>query len=155
HVCPYKGTDHLCFFTGVQYVGYSRGVGLVLDDTLAPVASVQTQGGLNPMDQHEFTVLGDGSSAMITSFQVRHADLSANGVTGGMGWIMDSWFQEIELGTNKLLFQWSALDHVDPSYSYVPPNSTESSGTGLDPLEPWDYFHINSIDKDGNGDYLV
>jgi hypothetical protein len=38
---------------------------------------------------------------------------------------------------------------------FPPPSATESSGTGLDPTLPWDYFHINSVDKDDAGDYLI
>lgn len=138
----------------MQYVGYSRGVGLILDSSLNVVQSVQSQGGLSPVDQHEFKVL-DSNSALITIYQIQQHDLSADGVTLGLGWITNCWFQEVELGTNKLLFEWSSLDHVETSASYIAPNSTDSSGSGLSPSEPWDYFHINSIDKFPNGDYLV
>lgn len=155
HVCPYNGSNHLCFFTGQQYVGYARGLGLILDNTLNVVQSVQSQGGLSLLDQHEFNVVDNRKSALIVVYQAQQADLSADGIGSGLGWITNCWFQEIELGTNKLLFEWSALDHVSPSYSSVAPNSTDSSGTGLDPTLPWDYFHINSVDKDAAGDYLV
>jgi hypothetical protein len=140
---------------GQQYGGYARGLGLILDNTLNVVKSVQSQGGLNPLDQHEFNVVDNGKSVLITVYQTQQADLSADGVGSGLGWITNCWFQEIALATNKLLFEWSSLDHVSPSYSTIAPNSTDASGTGLDPTLPWDYFHINSVDKDAAGDYLI
>jgi hypothetical protein len=39
--------------------------------------------------------------------------------------------------------------------SYTYPSSTDTSGTGLEPRSPWDYFHINSVDKNKDGDYLI
>ena len=52
-----------------------------------------------------------------------------------------------------------ALSHVAIDQTYVLPNSTDVSGTGLGtatpPDAPWDYFHINSIDKFPNGGYLI
>jgi hypothetical protein len=72
---------------------------------------------------------------------------------------LNSWFQEVEIATGNLLFEWDALSHVPIDQTYVLPNSTDVSGTGLGtvtpPDAPWDYFHINSIDKFPNGDYLI
>ena len=72
---------------------------------------------------------------------------------------MNSWFQEIEIATGQLLFEWDALSHIPVDQSYVLPNTTDVSGTGLGPItlpdNPWDYFHMNSIDKFDNGDYLI
>lgn len=155
HVCPYEGSDHLCFFTGAQMLGFARGLGLILDSSYSVVESVQSQAGNVPNDQHEFNVLNGGRSALITIYEPLQYDLSAYGITSGIGWIMDCSFQEIEMGTNKVLFKWSSLDHVDLTASFVAPNSTDTSGTGLSADSPWDYFHINSIDKNADGDYLV
>jgi hypothetical protein len=119
------------------------------------VKSVQSQGGLSPFDQHEFHVVDHGTSALITIYQTEQADLSADGIGSGLGWVTNCWFQEVSLATNKVLFEWSSLAHVSTSYSTIAPNFTDTSGTGLDPTEPWDYFHINSVDKDEYGDYLI
>jgi hypothetical protein len=128
---------------------------LILDDMLNMVQSVQLQGGLSPLDQHEFNVVDNGKSALIVIYRTQQADLSVDGIGSGLGWIVNCWFQEIQLDTNKLLFEWGTLDHVAPSYSSVAPNSTDVSGTGFDPTSPWDYFHMNAADKDAAGDYLV
>ncbi|KIX09280.1 uncharacterized protein Z518_00359 [Rhinocladiella mackenziei CBS 650.93] len=154
HVCSVDGTDHLCFITGAQNDGYVRGYAVILDDSLTTRTSIHSQGGLANFDEHEFHVLDDGTS-LFTLYQPEHYDLTDYDITAGQGWIMNNFFQHIELGTKRLLFEWSALDHVPLSESFVMPNSTEVSGTGFSSTSPWDYFHINAVDQNADGDYLV
>lgn len=52
--------------------------------------------------------------------------------------------------SDAVLFSWSALDYLDPADSYATPGSTGTSES-----DPWDWFHINSVDKDAAGNYLV
>ena len=159
HVCPINGTDQLCYFTGYQDMGYNRGHAMIMNNRLTTIASVQSQGGLPSNDQHEFNVVDNGKSAIVTVYDPVQYDMSHWNITTGQGWLMNSWFQEIEIATGDLLFEWDALSHISVNQSYVLPNSTDVSGTGLGPITPpdapWDFFHINSIDKFANGDYLI
>jgi Arylsulfotransferase (ASST) len=140
-------------------MGYNRGHGVIMNNRFSIIASVQSQGGLTSNDQHEFNVVNDGQSALVTVYEPTHFDMSAYNITTGQGWLLNSWFQEVEIATGNLLFEWDALSHVPVDQTYVLPNSTDISGTGLGPIvppdAPWDYFHINSIDKFPNGDYLI
>ncbi|KAJ5682606.1 hypothetical protein N7462_005771 [Penicillium macrosclerotiorum] len=155
HVCKYKGADHLCFFQGNQQKGYCRGHGVILDNQYRIVRSVQPGGGMASSDMHEFLPINDGKTALMTVYQQRQFDMTPWNVKTGVGWLMESVFQEVDVETSKVLFEWRSLDHVDPSMSYTYPAHTDTSGTGLNVHEPWDYFHINSIDKNADGDYLV
>ena len=76
----------------------------------------------------------------MTIYQSLQYDLTPFNVTGGQGWILNCFFQEVETQTSKVLFQWSALDHVNPSLSYILPNTTDVSGTGETKDSPWDYL---------------
>ncbi|OAP64770.1 hypothetical protein AYL99_00742 [Fonsecaea erecta] len=154
HLCSINGTDNLCYITGGQNVGYVRGYAVVLDDTFTTKTSIHSQAGVANFDEHEFNVLPDGSS-LFTLYNPEHYDLSAYNITSGQGWIMNNFFQRIEIGTNRLIFEWSALDHVLPNETFVLPDTTEVSGDGFGPTSPWDYFHINSVDQNADGDYLV
>ncbi|KAE9396002.1 hypothetical protein BT96DRAFT_922457 [Gymnopus androsaceus JB14] len=51
----------------------------------------------------------------------------------------------------EAVFTWKALDHVDPSECYA---AIGDAGTGTVD-DPWDYFHINSIQKNDDGNYLI
>lgn len=155
HVCKYNGADHLCFFQGNQQKGYCRGHGVILDNQYRIVRSVQPGGGMASSDMHEFMPINDGKTALMTVYQQRQFDMSPWNIKTGVGWLMESIFQEVDIETDQVLFEWRSLDHVDPSLSYTYPDHTDTSGTGLDPHSPWDYFHINSIQKNKDGDYLI
>ncbi len=49
----------------------------------------------------------------------------------------------------ELVFSWNASEHVALNETY---NTIADVGTEA---APFDYFHINSVEKDANGDYLV
>lgn len=112
----------------------------LLSTFLTCPSKVSTGNGLPPSDQHEFNLLSTGETALMTIYQSLQYDLTAYNVTGGQGWILNCLFQEVETQTSKVLFQWSALDHVDPSLSYILPNTTDVSGTGETKDSPWDYL---------------
>ena len=52
------------------------------------------------------------------------------------------------------MFEWSSLDHVSPAESVLPINPGQA-GSGYNSSDAWDYFHINSVDKDADGNYMV
>lgn len=145
----------MCFFQGNQMKGYCRGHGVILDNQYRIVRSVQAGGGMSSSDMHEFWPINGGKSALMTVYQQRQYDMSRWGIHTGVAWIMESIFQEVDVETSEVLFEWRSLDHVDPSVSYTLPATTDTSGDGLNPLSPWDYFHINSIEKNKDGDYLI
>ncbi|KAL9081375.1 MAG: hypothetical protein Q9157_000094 [Trypethelium eluteriae] len=104
---------------------------------------------------HEFQ-LTDNGTALMTAYDLLPWDLSAQGITSGIGYITSGVFQEINVTSGEVLFSWSSIDHVPISSSYVKPNSTDTSGNGLSVATPYDYFHINAIDKSTTtGNYLV
>lgn len=159
-VCQYKGTDHLCFFTGEQHQGFARGHGVIMDKHYRVVKQVDSSGAGASSDMHEFklTPYSNGTTALMTVYQPRQYDLTVNprfNIHNGMGWIVEGVFQEVDVETGRVVFEWRSLDHVDPSEAWTLPGTTDTSGTGLHEQEPWDYFHLNSIDKNEEGDYLL
>lgn len=134
---------------GLQDVGTSRGKGLILGPDYQVLRGVHFNGTSPSVDIHEFTLVDNGTSAIITQYHPIPADLSAYGIPG-TGYIYDSVFQEQRLSDGEILFEWRSSDHVGLGDS----NVTFFGGTGQ---SPWDYFHINSVHKatDGSGDYLV
>jgi hypothetical protein len=99
-------------------------------------------------DFHEFRLTNDGT-ALMTIYSTVKADLSSHGGPTE-GWLYDSMFQEIDLATDKLLFEWRASDHFAVDQSGQP-----LRGRGGSEEQPFDFFHINSVDKNSEGDYII
>jgi hypothetical protein len=100
-------------------------------------------------DLHEFQITRD-NTALFAVYKSLPADLREIGGPKN-GWIYDGLFQEVDIETNELLFQWRASEHFNLQESER--DREESDGDTED--NPWDFFHINSIDKDWRGNYLV
>lgn len=98
-------------------------------------------------DYHEFTVTDD-DKAIVTVYNTIRWDLSPyTDVEGASdGYVKDSLFQEIDLNTFEVLFEWRASDHIDMIHSYEAIKNPEDG---------WDFFHINSVQKAEDGNYLI
>lgn len=101
-------------------------------------------------DAHEFTVT-DGNTAVVTAYETIRWDLSPYTDAEGAadGYIRDSLFQEIDLDTFKVVFQWRASEHIDMAHSFEPVKHADEEA------EAWDFFHINSVQKSKNGNFLI
>ncbi|KAH0022195.1 hypothetical protein KCU78_g5845, partial [Aureobasidium melanogenum] len=154
--CQYNDAPHLCFNQVNQQNGYGIGQSIVVDQNYKVVATAQTGGNVEPVDMHEFQLLNNGETAIVSSYQIVPYDLSYFNITTGLGWLSEGVFQEVNVTTGEVLFEWFSTNHVDPSASQITPNSTDTGGDGFGPQTAFDYFHINSIDKSTvTGNYLV
>lgn len=82
-------------------------------------------------------------------YDVVPADISS---VGGPvdGWLYDGTFQEMDIETGDVLFQWHASEHISFDEAY-----RGREGNGEEEDRPWDFFHINSVDKDSKGNFLI
>ena len=117
-----------------------------LDQSYKEYRRIKAANGLEA-DLHEFKITEAGT-ALITIYDKQSHDMTAVGGSP-KGGIWDSVFQEIDLETGELIFQWRASEHFALTDSF---HWDAASGT-MD--EPFDFFHINSIEKDPWGNYLV
>lgn len=99
-------------------------------------------------DLHEFKITRD-NTALLTVYATTKADLSSLGKFSE-GWLLDSLFQEVDIATGKLLFEWRASEHFNVTDTYM----TNPFGGYIKSI-PFDFFHINSVDKDSQGNYLI
>ncbi len=139
-VQSYRGSPVLTWWEGL--IEYGHGVGeYVIADAELPHGSARAGGGGLRGDLHEF-VITPRDTALLTSYVIRKADLRAAGGPRE-GTIQDAIFQEVDLATGRLLLEWHSLDHVPLTESYAPVEAN------------WDFFHINSVDLDGDGNLLI
>jgi hypothetical protein len=136
----YRGSPVLTWWEGSIELGHGVGRYVIADASYRPIRQVQAARGLRG-DLHEFVITPD-DTALLTSYVVRDADLSA---VGGprRGTIQDAIFQEIDLASGRLLLEWHSLEHIPLAESYAPVSAD------------WDFFHINSVDFDGDGNLLI
>lgn len=107
------------------------------------------------IDKHEGQLIHDGKSALFQIYHPVPRNLHAfNEGDALREWIVDSQFQEVDTHTGNVLFEWKSLEHVPPSHSNITLTSNQA-GNGIGSVEAWDYFHINSVDKNDDGDYLI
>ncbi|KAJ3775465.1 ASST-domain-containing protein [Lentinula raphanica] len=154
-VFTYQGEDHLGIWvsdgTNTVPAGHGSGWNILLDRTYNVAAKITTSGLTVGADLHELHVTTN-NTAIITAFPTDETDLSAYGGSK-VGYILNPVAQEIDIATGKAIFTWKALDHVSPSECYAP-FGTSSTGYGT-ATDPWDYFHMNSIQKNDDGTYLI
>jgi hypothetical protein len=149
-VSTYKGQPVLTFWSGDLLDGYGRGSFYILNQSYAEIAHFQVNRfGDNMGDVHEFEITSN-DTALVAIYHAIPWDLTASGGISD-GWLFENTIQEINIETGELVFEWNASTHVgiNESYNSLP----EDVGRAED--SPWDYFHINSIEKDKNGDLLV
>ncbi|KAJ5740627.1 hypothetical protein N7493_000499 [Penicillium malachiteum] len=118
----------------------------------------QTVGIVRPVSHllssgHEFNVVG-GKSVLIEVSTPVPTDLSMYGGDEEQKWVVSSGFQELDLETGELIFEWYSLDHVKPSLSDILLKPT-GPWSGRSASEAYNCFLINSIDKDDEGNYLI
>jgi hypothetical protein len=124
--------------------GSGTGTDVVTSLAHAPVTSIGPASGYQP-DAHELLLTTSGT-ALITTYRAVAGDLSLVGGPAS-GQVLDSYCEEIDIASGRVLFRWSALDHVPLSDSYLP--MTAMAG------QPYDFFHINSISVTPDGHLLV
>lgn len=92
-------------------------------------------------DAHEFIVTGP-TTGVVTAYQTVDWDLSAysDHENAAQGTVLDCLFQEIDLETSEVLFEWRASEHIPMDMSF------QSVGEDMFPPKyGWDYFHLTSV----------
>jgi hypothetical protein len=132
----YRGKPVLTWWTSRPRDGDGSRRYTLYDNAYRLVKHVLAGNGLVG-DMHEFTIT-DRNSALITFY--RNTRLKSRK-------ILEGGVQEIDIRTGRVLFQWNSLDHIRlvESYYRLP----------RDPSKVFDYFHINSVDVDHDGNLLI
>jgi Arylsulfotransferase (ASST) len=136
----YRGSDVLVWWEGAIELGHGVGEYVIADSGYRTIRRVQAGNGRRG-DLHEFVITPRGT-ALLTSYELTRANLTAVGGAAN-GTIQDALFQEIDLATGEVLIEWHSLDHARLEESFAPVTDN------------WDFFHINSVDLDHDGNLLI
>jgi hypothetical protein len=145
----YHGRPVITYWEGrVVSPGVGRGKDLILNQHYQTIHTVTAGDGYKKRgtDLHEFTLGHERSEAVafVTIWSPVKTNLSSVGGPGN-GTAIDWIIQEIDVATNKVIWEWHALRHVPVRASYQ----------RYVPGHPYDYFHLNSIQPLSNGHIII
>ncbi len=143
-VQTYQGKPVLTWWQGTLAAGIGTGRNLINDTTYRVIKTVSAANGLGA-DLHEFEITPQGTALVTAYFPVLLDARSVHGAKRQV--VLDSVAQEIDIATGLVLFEWNSLDHVSLSDSYL----QTPKGANV----PLDYFHINSVELDRDGNFVI
>jgi hypothetical protein len=139
------GRNDLTWWEGrTVSLGFGLGYDVIADASYHTVAIVRAGNGLLA-DEHEFTLTRQGIAYVDADSPVKTSLASAGGPASGIA--LDGVIQAIDIRTGLVMWEWHSLGHVALSESY---SAAPRRASG-----PYDYFHLNSIETDANGNLLV
>jgi Arylsulfotransferase (ASST) len=145
-VQEYQGKPVLTWWQGdISVHGFGLGEDVIAGSAYSEIARVKAGNGLQA-DLHDFQLTPQGT-ALITAYDPIYCNSSSAGGPSG-GAVTDGVFQEIDVRTGLVMFQWTSIDHVALSESH---ELASSSNTAF----PFDFFHINSIGLNQDGSLLI
>ncbi len=152
----YRGAPVLTWWEGTITRGTGQGEYVILDASYREVARVQAQNGLRG-DLHEF-ILSPQNTALFGAYADRPVPPAFAGTLptpppspsptladSNLPALYESIIQEVDVETGKLLFEWHSADHIGLDETYAIPSNDQS----------FDYFHLNSIDVEPDGNLLI
>src|ERR1700742_431878 len=140
----YNGQPVLTWWQGTGFGGLAKGTDYIYNSQYKQIATVNAGNGLSA-DGHEFLITPQ-NTALILSYTTATADLTSIGGPSNQT-VIDGVVQEIDIATGKVLFQWNSADHV--------PYSQSEQALPASASTPWDWFHINAVHIDTDGNLLI
>ncbi len=140
----YRGAPVLTMWRGVINGGSGTGEGVILDSSYREIARVRAGNGYEA-DLHEF-VITSRDTALVPIYSTVYTTVRVGERTRRV-LVTDGIVQEIDIATGLVMYEWHSLGTV----------LTEDSRfrRPASPRVPWDYFHINAVAEDSDGDLLV
>jgi hypothetical protein len=140
----YRGQPVLTWWQGTGLGGVATGTDYIYNQQYQQIATVNAGNGLSA-DGHEFLITPQ-NTALILSYTTATADLTSIGGPSNQT-VIDGVVQEVDIATGHVLFQWNSADHV--------PYSQSEQALPASASTPWDWFHINAVKLDTDGNLLI
>ncbi len=138
----YRGEPVLTWWEG--FLGGQQNECVIVDSSYRELTRFRAGNGYSG-DHHEFLITPQDTALIVIYDSVRRDLSSIGGPTSDVVW--QGIVQELDIETGEVIFEWRSLDHVGLDETYAEPHN--------DALPGIDYFHINSIDIDRDGNLLI
>ena len=140
----YRGKPVLTWWRRAQVGDYVESSYAIANSSYKVIKRFEAGNGYTS-DPHEFT-MASRDTAYVNSFRTVVMDLSAYGGLKKTP-VMDNVAQEIDLRTGQVIWEWHSLGNIRVPETYMPiPRKI---------TRPFDYFHLNSIERDKDGNMLI
>src|SRR5205823_2552752 len=145
----YHGRPVLTYWQGkITSLGIGHGKGVILNENYQNTHTITAGNGLQSqgIDFHEFTLGHEGNegTAFVQIWKTAQANLTSVGGPPN-GTVIDWIIQEIDIKTNAVIWWWQSLGRIPIS----------SSHQRYTPGQPYDYFHLNSIQQLSDGHLII
>ncbi|KAL1849405.1 hypothetical protein Daus18300_013287 [Diaporthe australafricana] len=154
----YRGETFLTFQMDGPNGNKSQGYWYMMDQSYTIRYRVRPH-GFPHSDMHEFQITSDNTAVVVTTNPIPYDLRSVGGPENG--WLENCYVQELDIETGELLFQWSSIDHFTPNMTMEPQDNcfidpkARFAGCGDEKESAFDYYHLNSVEKDSQGNFLI
>ncbi|KAJ5605405.1 hypothetical protein N7510_008186 [Penicillium lagena] len=132
--------------------GHSKGRGIVMNHSYEVESEVQALEDLAQFDLHEFNILPGGKTALTCGYQPAQLSLADLGRSQEQSFFLSVGFYEVEIATGEVVMRWNASA---PGNVAMHESVKLLANTEPEEAPGNDYLHINSVDKNADGNYLI
>ena len=136
------GRPVITWWEGRFAIGWGYGAYKVFDQSYDQIATIRPGNGLTS-DLHDMQLTGRGTALVLSYDRIKRDLRFVGGVRHGR--LLDNVVQEIDLKTGAVLFEWHSVGQVPLTDSMSRPDGPRS----------WDYFHVNAVEEDTDGDLII
>lgn len=143
---------HLSLVWQHSWDGIDHGHGVILKNNyeIEQMITYEDDRDLGAFDIHEFNVLDDGVTALALAYREHvvyleefgHPELYTSLLSGG--------FTEIDLKRGEVINDWDTFEQIPLSETFQYNEDSAPEGP-----PGWDYVHVNSVDRNEAGDYIL
>ncbi|KAJ5743993.1 hypothetical protein N7533_008863 [Penicillium manginii] len=130
--------------------GGGKGSGVVLDKNYKQIRQVFQPEELHDFNMHEFNILPGGKSAVACTYHSQVVNLAEFGRPTEESWVVTGGFVELDMENSNVLSQWNSKDAIALTESNMFHSWDAPWGR-----PGWDYVHINAVDKNEAGDFII
>ncbi|KAJ5539073.1 hypothetical protein N7513_007405 [Penicillium frequentans] len=139
---------HLSFI--IQHDNQVKGSGMILNTNYEIEHEVDVVNDLEAFNMHEFNILDGGKTALACTYRTQTISFADFGRPNEESWAQTGGFVELDVDSARVLFEWDSRDQISVLESAV----LSSKSAALGPPGT-DYVHINAVDKNEAGDYII
>jgi len=146
-VQEYQGQPVLTWNEFASPIGFGLGHFVIADTSYRRIAEIQVGNGFAGGDHHELLITPRNTALFILYHSIEWDLSEIGGPKHGL--VIDNIVQEVEIETGRVLFEWHTLDHIPVHESRLAFNPADNRD------HPFDYFHMNSIEEDPDGNLII